>query len=69
MKILSIETYGIKNIENEKQRELCKLRLENEDASMQELANLLSEKLSKEVTKSNVAHLFRKLHEIAESYR
>ncbi len=54
---------GIKNIINVKERELCYLRLENEGASLVELAELLSEKLDMPITKSNVNHLFRSIHE------
>ena len=55
---------GIKNISNEKVRYLCEIRLENEAASMQELADLLSERMHKPVSKSNISHLFRRIHEM-----
>ena len=60
------EKLGIRNITNEKVRLLCELRLENESASLQELADLLSEKMNKDITKSNINHLFRRIHEIYE---
>ena len=60
------EKLGIDNIRNTKVRELCKIRLENENASLNELANLLSEKLDKPITKSNINHLFRYIHEMYE---
>ena len=57
------EKLGIKNISNTKERELCLLRLENVSASLKDLADLLSEKLGTNITKSNINHLFRSIHE------
>ncbi len=57
---------GIKNITNEKLRLLCELRLENDSASLLDLSLMMSERMKKEVTKSNVNHLFRKIHELYE---
>ena len=57
---------GIKNIPNEKAKLLCTLRKENESASLVDLASLMSEKLDKPITKSNINHLFRYLHELYE---
>ena len=54
---------GIDNLGNIKERELCHLRLENEAASLQELADLMSERFKKPITKSNINHLFRSIHE------
>lgn len=58
------EQLGIDNITNTKVRELCKLRLANENASLSELADLLSQKLDKPITKSNINHLFRSIHSL-----
>ena len=58
------EKLGIKNIPSEKERELAYLRLEYESYSLNELASLLSEKLNKPITKSNVNHLFISLHNL-----
>lgn len=55
---------GIDFIVNKKMRLLARLRLENESASLKELANLLSEQLNDNVSKSNVNHLFRAIHEL-----
>ena len=55
---------GIDNIKNIKERELCKLRLANEAASLQELADMMSEIFKKTITKSNINHLFRSIHEL-----
>ncbi len=60
------ERLGIDNLGNIKERELCYLRLENEAASLQELADLMSERFKKQITKSNINHLFRSLHETYE---
>ncbi len=56
---------GIERIPNRKQKELAKLRLQNEDASLSELAKLLSLKLEKEVSRSNVMHTFNAIHKFA----
>ena len=63
------EKLGIDNISNLKMRLLCHIRLENDASSMTELALLLSQKLEKTVTKSNINHLFRSLHQIYERLR
>ena len=60
------EKLGIDNITNEKVRMLCKLRLENEAASLLELSEIMSSIMNKTITKSNVNHLFRKIHELYE---
>ncbi|MBO4703754.1 MAG: DNA-binding protein WhiA [Bacilli bacterium] len=57
---------GIDNLGNIKERELCHLRLANEAASLQELADLMSEKFKKNITKSNINHLFRSIHAFYE---
>ena len=58
------ERLGIKNLKNKKMTALCQLRLENESASLSDLADLLSQKLNKNITKSNINHMFRALHEL-----
>lgn len=60
---------GIEHVQNEKQQLLMKLRLENEDASLNELASMLSEKLGETVSRSNVAHMFRSIHSRANKYK
>lgn len=62
------EILGIKNIQNEKARLLARLRMENEYASMVELAEIMSEELGVVVSKSNINHLFRHLHEIYKRF-
>lgn len=58
------EKLGIENISNPKVRLLCSLRLENEAASLSDLADIMSERLNKPITKSNINHLFRRIHEM-----
>ncbi|MCF0118061.1 MAG: DNA-binding protein WhiA [Bacilli bacterium] len=62
------KTIGLRNIPNDKMKILCYLRLENEELSMQELANLLSEEIKRNVSKSNVNHLFRAIHQMYERF-
>ncbi len=44
-------------------RTLGMLRIKNPDASLEELSKMMSDELSSEVSKSNVNHIFRKIHE------
>lgn len=60
------ERLGIQNIANQKIKILCLLRKENEDASMVELAQLLGEEMKMKISKSNINHLFRSIHELAQ---
>lgn len=60
---------GIDHLPNEKMKLLCTLRLANEGASMVELAARMSETLGLTVSKSNVNHLFRAIHEMALRYQ
>ncbi len=59
---------GIHNLSNQKMKILCYLRRENEDLSMSELADLLGQELNTSVSKSNVNHLFRAIHDLAKRY-
>lgn len=60
------ETLGISNITNDKQRLVCKIRLENEAASLNDIADILSVQLNKDITKSNINHIFRAIHQLYE---
>lgn len=60
---------GSERLESEKERLLYSLRKDNPDASLRELASLLSERLGVTVSRSNVSHLFHALHLKAERYR
>ena len=57
---------GFEVFPNDKFRSLMKLRLSHPEASLGELAELLSDELSATVSKSNVNHLFRSLNELYE---
>lgn len=61
-----VEAFGYEVFPNEKSRILMRLRLENPDASLNDLAEMLSEEISSTVSKSNVNHLFRAMDEIYE---
>jgi len=58
-----VKTVGWERIDNPKLKSLMKLRLEHEDATLDELAEMLSEELAATVTKSNINHLFRYIHQ------
>ncbi len=60
---------GIKNVANEKVRELCYLRKEYPEASYNELSFLLGEKLGKNISKSNINHLVIKIREMGERFK
>ncbi|HBS03277.1 MAG TPA: DNA-binding protein WhiA [Firmicutes bacterium] len=52
---------GWQHFDNPKKRLLMELRMEHKDASLDELREMLSERLASSVSKSNVNHLFRNL--------
>jgi DNA-binding protein WhiA len=56
-----VKLLGWERIDNPKLKALMHLRLEHEDASLDELAKLLSEELNTTISKSNINHLFRYL--------
>ncbi len=58
------DVLGIHNLHNTKKELLCYLRMENKELSLGELADLMSEELGILITKSNVNHLFRSLHDL-----
>ena len=58
------DVLGIHNFHNPKKELLCYFRLDNESLSMSDLADKLSEELGIRITKSNVNHLFRDLHDL-----
>ena len=63
--------YDAKVLDNPKLMALMELRLNNEDANLQELADLLTEamKSKKPISKGNINHLFIKLKKLAEPYK
>ena len=54
----------IETMSNPKISYLCEMRLGNPDASMEKLAEILSEEMGMSISKSNVNHLFRAIHEL-----
>ena len=58
------DVLGIHNFHNPKKEMLCYFRLDNESASLSELAGMLSKEFGYVITKSNVNHLFRDLHDL-----
>lgn len=60
---------GIDKVQNEKQKVLMRLRLENEDLTLFELSEKMSEELGEEISKSNINHLFRAIHIQAERFK
>lgn len=58
-----LDLLGYDRIDNIKLRTLMRLRLEHEDATLGELADLLSKELNTTISKSNINHLFRSLDE------
>lgn len=63
------QVLGIANVANPKQQALMRLRLANEDLTLSELALKMSEELGEEISKSNINHLFRAIHNQAERYK
>lgn len=59
---------GIDHVQNKKQAALMKIRLEHDDSSLTELAQLLSEEIGEPVSRSNINHLFRAIHVMAQRY-
>ena len=60
---------GIEHLDNEKLTNLCLLRIQYEDASMSELAKLLTDSLGYPVSRSNIAHMFNRIHELANKFK
>lgn len=58
-----LQREGWDHFANEKTKILMQLRLDHPDASLNELAHLLSEELNTTISRSNVNHIFRYLNE------
>ena len=63
------QVLGIEHVQNKKQQALMRIRLQHDDASLSELAKLLSDELGEPVSRSNINHLFRAIHQSAERYK
>ena len=59
-----LSSSAFSQIQNPKIPILCELRRQNPEASMEMLAELLSEEIGMSVSKSNINHLFRTIHEL-----
>ena len=59
---------GIDKVQNKKQQTLMRLRLDNPDFTLFELSQEMTKELGEEITKSNINHLFRAIHNMAEKY-
>lgn len=59
----------LSKIKNPKSEIVCRLRLENPEMPLGEIAELLSEEIATTVSKSNVNHLFREIHQLYEKER
>lgn len=57
--------YGIENMKKQKDKLVAVYRLEHPSYSLSDIANLVSKDIDKPVTRSNIAHILRKLHEFA----
>ena len=65
MQIEFLESRGVlARMANPKLLLLAKLRKEHEDASLDELAKMLSEETATTISKSNINHLFRTINEV-----
>jgi len=60
---------GLDHLPNEKMTVLARLRLEDESASLLELAVRMSDILGKPISKSNVNHLLRAIRQLARRYQ
>ena len=58
-----INKYGLENLGNQKVQLVIKYRLEMMSAPLEQIASLVSMDLNTHVSKSNINHIFRKLHE------
>ena len=62
---LIMKTFG-KEILDEKIIEVCKYRLNYPESSLQELSEIMSGDLGRNITKSGLNHRFRKIRELAK---
>ena len=60
---------GIENVQNKKVKILMKIRQIHDDFTLFELSQEMSKELGEQVSKSNINHLFRAIHNMAEKYK
>lgn len=69
IKIIEKALGSLDNLLNPKLTTLMRLRLEHDDCSLQELAFLLSKELDEPISRSNINHMLRNIHEMAMRYK
>ena len=65
---LIIDKYGY-DILDSKIKEVCDYRLKYPESSLQELSEIMSSELNKQITKSGLNHRFRKIREMAKKLK
>lgn len=60
---------GIENVSNKKVKILMKIRLNHDDFTLFELSQEMTRELGEPISKSNINHLFRTIHNMAERYK
>ncbi len=59
-----VDKIGLNNLGNQKIQMVAKYRMDYEASPLEEIASMVSEELDEDITKSNVNHILRKLHEM-----
>ena len=59
-----IKHIGLENIGNKKTQLVASIRVDYISKPLEEIATLVSKELNEEVTKSNINHIFRRIHEL-----
>lgn len=60
---------GIDKVSNEKAKILMKIRLNHDDFTLFELSQEMSKEIGEPISKSNINHLFRAIHNMAEKFK
>lgn len=58
------DNFGVFHLHNPKKEALCYLRMEHKEASLDELATMLSDEFGQTITRNSVNHMLRTLHEL-----
>lgn len=59
-----VKHIGLENIGNKKTQLVASIRMEYISKPLDEIASMVSKELNEEVTKSNINHIFRRIHEL-----
>jgi DNA-binding protein WhiA len=59
-----IKHIGLENIGNKKTQLVASIRVDYISKPLEEIASMVSKELNEEVTKSNINHIFRRIHEL-----